>query len=166
MNVIKFQNTIFIEESHSFKLATRPFENHQMQLGSFWGYKFETLSTLPDWWADCTRDQIESREKEVVSNEAQWCSVVRTGFNKTRIIIGGEVDALWNGEPRSSDNPPTYVELKTSKEIITDKDAAIFEEKLLRFWLDSTLCFFRPQHLTPNFHIGLNLSSLVLVKSL
>lgn len=95
MNVIKFQNTIFIEESHSFRMATRTREtaNYQMQLGSFWGYKFETLSTLPDWWANCTRDQIESREDEVVSNVAQWCSIVRTGFDKTRIVIGGEVDA-------------------------------------------------------------------------
>ena len=95
MNVIKFQDTIFIEESHSFKMAARAreTESYRMQLGTFWGYKFEALSTLPDWPANCTQDQIDSREDEVVSNEAKWCSLVRTGFDTTRVVIAGEVDA-------------------------------------------------------------------------
>jgi len=29
----------------------------------------------------------------VVSNHAQYCSVVKTGIGKVRMIIGGEVDA-------------------------------------------------------------------------
>ncbi|KAF8463121.1 RAI1 like PD-XK nuclease-domain-containing protein [Kalaharituber pfeilii] len=139
MNAVKFQDTIYIEESHSFKMATRGHENYQQRIGSFWGYKFETLSTLPEWWADCTRDQIESRDKEIVNNEAQFCCIVRTGFDKTRIILGGEVDALWKGEPRSPDNPPLYVELKTSKEIRSEGDEVAFERKLLKFWAQSFL---------------------------
>ncbi|KAF8420494.1 RAI1 like PD-XK nuclease-domain-containing protein [Tirmania nivea] len=141
MHAIKFHNTIYIEESHAFKLLSRVYEaqNHQMQLGSFWGYKFETLSTLPAWWAQCTRSEIESRENDIVNNEAQWCSIVKTGFDNTRIVLGGEVDALWQGEPRSVDNPPVYVELKTSKEIRSDNDALVFEQKLLRFWAQSFL---------------------------
>ena len=136
MNAIKFQNTIYIEQSHAFKLLsqTNEVQNHQMQVGGFWGYKFETLSTLPVWWAECTRLEIESREDDVVSNEAQWCSIVKTGFDSTRIVLGGEVDALWQGKPRSVDNPPVYVELKTSKEIRSDIDALVFERKMLRFW--------------------------------
>ena len=95
MNVIKFQNTIFIEENHPFKMATRARQNanHYMRLGCFWGYKFETISTLPDCVVYCTQDQIELREDEVVSNAAQWRSVVRSEFGKTKIVIGGEVDA-------------------------------------------------------------------------
>lgn len=60
---------------------------------SFWGYKFETLSTLPTNWDDCPRELIENRDNEVVSNEAQFCSIVKTGFGDVRIVIGGEVDA-------------------------------------------------------------------------
>ena len=30
---------------------------------------------------------------EVVNNKAQYCSVVRTGFGKVKLVIGGEVDA-------------------------------------------------------------------------
>ena len=40
-----------------------------------------------------TRDEIEAREREVVSNKAQYCSVVRTGIGGAKIILGGEVDA-------------------------------------------------------------------------
>ena len=29
----------------------------------------------------------------VVNNNAQYCSVVKTGIGKSRLIIGGEVDA-------------------------------------------------------------------------
>lgn len=57
------------------------------------GYKFETLSLLPNTWDATSRDYIESRERLVVDNYAQYCSVVRTGFGDTKLCIGGEVDA-------------------------------------------------------------------------
>lgn len=57
------------------------------------GYKFETLSCLPRPWGEMSRDFIENRDKEVVSNKAQYCSVVRTGIGKTTLCLGGEVDA-------------------------------------------------------------------------
>ena len=57
------------------------------------GYKFETLSLLPDPWHPTSREYIEGREDLVVSNYAQYCSVVRTGIGTTKMVIGGEVDA-------------------------------------------------------------------------
>lgn len=33
------------------------------------------------------------REDHVVSNYAQYCSVVKTGIGNARLVIGGEVDA-------------------------------------------------------------------------
>ena len=48
---------------------------------------------LPDQWHRTSRDFIESRETLVVDNHAQYCSVVKTGIGKTRLILGGEVDA-------------------------------------------------------------------------
>lgn len=59
----------------------------------FWGYKFETLATLPAPWGETSREYIEGREQEVVNNKAQYCSVVRTGLGKTVLCLGGEVDA-------------------------------------------------------------------------
>lgn len=57
------------------------------------GYKFETLSTLPKPWAETPRDFIENREREIVNNKEQYCSVVRTGVGATTLCLGGEVDA-------------------------------------------------------------------------
>ena len=57
------------------------------------GYKFETLSLIPDQWDPTSRDFIEGRENMVVNNSAQYCSVVKTGIGNIRLILGGEVDA-------------------------------------------------------------------------
>lgn len=57
------------------------------------GYKFETLSLLNQSWDATPRDEIEGREDLVVNNNAQYCSIVRTGIGSTRLVIGGEVDA-------------------------------------------------------------------------
>jgi RAT1-interacting protein len=66
------------------------------------GYKFETLSTLPSPWGECSRDFIENRENEVVNNKEQYCSVVRTGLGKTTMCLGGEVDASKSSCPELS----------------------------------------------------------------
>lgn len=57
------------------------------------GYKFETLCLLPNTWDETPREYIENRESEIVSNHAQYCSVVRTGIGNSVLVIGGEVDA-------------------------------------------------------------------------
>lgn len=58
----------------------------------YWGYKFETLSTLPAPWGEVSREYIEGRDDEIVNNKEQYCSVVRTGIGKNVICLGGEVD--------------------------------------------------------------------------
>lgn len=57
------------------------------------GYKFETLSLIPDHWDPTSRDFIEGRETMIVNNNAQYCSVAKTGIGQTKLLIGGEVDA-------------------------------------------------------------------------
>ncbi|RPA86134.1 RAI1-domain-containing protein [Ascobolus immersus RN42] len=137
MNATKFQGVIYMEDDHDFKMAQRanerpwtgPIGQEEM---SFWGYKFEALATIPRIWADCTREEIEGRCDDVVNQEPQYCSVVQTGFGKTKLLIGGEVDAVW-------DVKPNYVELKTTKRCRTDRDFQNYEKKLLKFWAQSFL---------------------------
>jgi RAT1-interacting protein len=100
MNATLFQDTIFIEEDHASKVAEKQTQQRQpnrggnsQELMQFWGYKFETLSLIANTWDATSRDYIEGREKEVVSNYAQYCSVVQTGIGGIGMIIGGEVDA-------------------------------------------------------------------------
>ncbi|KAI4258814.1 MAG: hypothetical protein LQ352_001025 [Teloschistes flavicans] len=150
MNVTKFQGTIFIEENHAYKLESRKSQHQRasqpgapsQDLMSYWGYKFETLSLLPAPWAETSRDYIEGRETLTVNNHTQYCSVVKTGIGKSRLVLGGEVDALWDAKPPScstSTDPINWVELKTAATPHSERDILKYERKLLRFWIQSFL---------------------------
>lgn len=64
---------------------------------------------------------------------------MKTGIGRTKMVIGGEVDALWDSKPDNKDEPISWVELKTSEEIQNDRDMMKFERKLLKFWIQSFL---------------------------
>lgn len=46
---------------------------------------------------------------------------------------------MWDCKPDDPSQPTNWVELKTSKEIITDQDRENYEHKLLKFWIQSFL---------------------------
>ncbi|KAL8694532.1 MAG: hypothetical protein Q9218_000863 [Villophora microphyllina] len=140
----------FIEENNAYKLESRRSQHQQpsqpgapsQDLMSYWGYKFETLSLLPAPWAETSREYIETREDLTVNNHAQYCSIVKTGIGKSRLILGGEVDALWDAKPSSSSastDPINWVELKTAATPHSDRDILKYERKLLKFWIQSFL---------------------------
>ncbi|KAK0720843.1 rai-1 [Lasiosphaeris hirsuta] len=146
MNATFYRNSIFIEENHKCKEASRREQDNQtwkspipQEVMQFWGYKFETLSTLPATWGETSRDYIEKRDNEIVNNKEQYCSVVRTGLGKSIICLGGEVDAIWDSKPKVQGAPVNWVELKTSAEIRSDRDMDNFERKLMKFWIQSFL---------------------------
>ncbi|OAL67925.1 hypothetical protein A7C99_1057 [Trichophyton rubrum] len=138
---------IFIEESHSYHLEqlkeqsnrrVRP-GTHSSDMMSYWGYKFETVSILSEPWDAVSRETIEARESDVVNNNPQYCSLVRTGIGNIRMLLAGEVDAVWDCKPDKKDDPINWVELKTSATIRHANDAIYFERKLLKFWVQSFL---------------------------
>ncbi|EXJ93135.1 hypothetical protein A1O3_01692 [Capronia epimyces CBS 606.96] len=147
MNATLFQGTIFIEENHSKKVASREHQFSEVarpgamsqDLMSFWGYKFETVSLLPEPWSATPREYIDSREDQIVSNYAQYCSIVRTGFGKVKMIIGGEVDAVMDFKPEDKSQPVNWVELKTTAAVTNEREQIKFERKLLKFWAQSFL---------------------------
>ncbi|KAL4926511.1 DXO/RAI1 family decapping nuclease [Aspergillus undulatus] len=147
MNATCFQGTIFIEENNAFKNEQKQIQKNQrmppgmasQDLMAYWGYKFETISVLDKTWDEATRDEIEGREDLVVNNNAQYCSIARTGIGRTKLVLGGEVDAIWDSKPDRKEDPINWVELKTSAEIRNDRDMVKFERKLLKFWAQSFL---------------------------
>ncbi|KAI4290184.1 MAG: hypothetical protein L6R35_000539 [Caloplaca aegaea] len=137
-------------------ISSAPHLTHRSSASSsavFSGYKFETLSLLPAPWAETSRDYIESREDLIVNNHAQYCSVVKTGIGKSRLILGGEVDALWDAKPSRSSScpinwvndsseptPPGTVKLTSGAATpLSDRDIRKYERKLLKFWIQSFL---------------------------
>ncbi|RFU81731.1 hypothetical protein TARUN_469 [Trichoderma arundinaceum] len=136
----------FIEENHAYKMQSRQNEDRgkprrgpPLEVMQYWGYKFETLSTLPSPWAETSRDFIENRENQVVNNKEQYCSIVRTGIGKTILCLGGEVDAIWDCKPQEKGSPINWVELKTSAEIRHGGDIENFHRKLMKYWIQSFL---------------------------
>ncbi|CCJ29814.1 unnamed protein product [Pneumocystis jirovecii] len=119
----------FIEDCHTSPLPPTTRE----ALMCFWGHKFEgrcseilfllfilltcykALSTLPDTWDKCSREQIERRYDTTVNNNVQYCAVVRTKLDGITLLIAGEVDCIWDVKPSPPENPTSlYVELKTA----------------------------------------------------
>ncbi|KAK5061590.1 decapping endonuclease targeting mRNA [Exophiala bonariae] len=147
MNATLFQGTVFVEENHKKKLSSRDDQYSAVahpgamsqDLMSYWGYKFETLALLNEPWCSTSREYIDSREDQVVSNYAQYCSIVRTGFGKVKMIIGGEVDAVSDHKPEDKSQPINWVELKTSAIVRNERDQIKLERKLLKFWAQSFL---------------------------
>jgi RAT1-interacting protein len=118
------------------------------------------LSTLPAPWSEVSRDFIENRHAERVSNKAQYCSVVRTGIGQTIMVLGGEVDAgrstsgfllikwsfqadrlavVWDSKPMVKGERTNWVELKTSAQINDERGMANFDKKLMKYWIQSFL---------------------------
>ncbi|KAK3326570.1 RAI1 like PD-XK nuclease-domain-containing protein [Apodospora peruviana] len=144
MNATLYRGTIFIEENHGFKRGQEELKQFYknpipMEVMSFWGYKFETLSTLPAPWGETSREYIESRDTQVVNNKEQYCSVVRTGLGKSILCLGGEVDAIWDSKPDPPGATTNWVELKTTAELIKETDMDNFENKVMKWWIQSFL---------------------------
>lgn len=147
MNATYYQGTIYIEENYEYRKNSQARQMQQptqrgrpsQQMMTYWGYKFETLSVLPRPWDECSREMIEGREKDLVTNAAQYCSVATLGLGNTSLLVGGEVDALWEPKPVDPEGKIPWVELKTSLDPRLQRNNAAFEKKLLKFWLQSFL---------------------------
>ncbi|KAI5963294.1 RAI1 [Candida pseudojiufengensis] len=99
------------------------------------GYKFETISTIPDIWSNISRKYIETRHKLPVNNYEQFLSVIKTGIGNVKLILAGEIDCCWDYIPDNTSNSLShYVELKTTKIIENDYQVLNFEKKLFKTW--------------------------------
>lgn len=129
---IGYDGHVFIKQDDAMSLADPP-DDYQHRC-EYSGYKFETISTLPEPWARCLRQMIERRHKKTVSNYDQYISVVRSGIGKTRTLVAGEVDCIWDYLPNDSSPLDHYVELKTSRAVEHPGQAVTFEKKLYKTW--------------------------------
>ncbi|KAJ9063666.1 decapping endonuclease targeting mRNA [Entomophthora muscae] len=108
----------------------------------YWGYKFESLSTLSK---PCPSDKqeleelIQERLRSPVNNHNEHCSVFKSSLDNFRLLMGAEVDCI-EGNPNGHAGFPDYVELKTSRIMKDSHQRNMFEKhKLLKFWTQSFL---------------------------
>lgn len=110
---------------------------------SYWGYRFETLSTLSKAPHQVTKGDVELQKRltESANTNIQYCIVVKTRLGKNSILMGAEVDCCRDVKPTDSlAQPSNYIELKTSRIIQTERNQYSFDRyKLLKFWAQSFL---------------------------
>ncbi|CAN3354439.1 decapping nuclease Rai1p [Diutina catenulata] len=146
-DIVAFDGQLFMKSDAETELQRRRQQDDELESSGkkdyvdacrYSGYKFETVATLPRPWADCSRTEIENRPKSQVSNYEQFISVVRTGIGSAKMLLAGEVDAVYDYVPAR--NPVThYVELKTATAIENPRQMANFEKKLFTTWAQSFL---------------------------
>ncbi|KAJ2959772.1 hypothetical protein NQZ79_g4790 [Umbelopsis isabellina] len=144
LGVTRYNDTIYIEEHETeFKRAQNQNQDARGRLMGFWGYRFESLSTVsnfPSKTEPVDKEELESRKSSVVNTNEQYCTVVKTRLGNTSIVMGAEVDCTSVPKNPSTNSLPNYIELKTSKLIQSDRDKFIFERhKLIKFWAQSFL---------------------------
>lgn len=115
-----FKNGILYMEHDKESRLKRPFDPKLTYLG----HRFETV---------CLRN-CKTREKDLItSNQLEWCHIYSASLNGMKLIFGAEVDGL-------DEQESGLVELKTTKEILTNRDDMYFmNKKLLRSWAQSFL---------------------------
>lgn len=134
LNLVYFDGHIFMQQDKASKKLndTKPTVEHQKLMYS--GYKFESIATVPKPLNEVSRATIEKRNKKLVNNVEQYASVVKTGIGKTKIVLAGEVDCVWDYKPQDRNPLPHYIELKTSKQITEPGQSITFEKKLYKTW--------------------------------
>ena len=131
LRVAVFDGQIFIKEVNSK-------EKEIIDLNSYTGYKFETLTTLDKPVQLVSRDELTERPRKTVENGDEFVTVVRTGIGSCKMILGGEVDCVSDFLDEDDDPLSHYMELKCTQAIYNFRDTKIFQRKLFKTWLQ---CF-------------------------
>jgi RAT1-interacting protein len=64
----------------------------RQKLMSYWGYKFETLSTISTPPKQVNEQELEERLVASANTNEQYCVVVKTKLGNHSLIMGAEVD--------------------------------------------------------------------------
>lgn len=137
LRIIVFDGQIFIKEFN--QPHTSSGTPQSVEFRSYYsGYKFESLVTIPKPLPNVSRTSLEKRPKKIVNNGDQFISVVRTGVGRSKLVLGAEIDCIFDFKEDSIDNLKHYAELKCTKGVTTFAEAQRFERKIFRTWLQ---CF-------------------------
>jgi RAT1-interacting protein len=127
------QGTIYIEEHDEEKKKTQKKQDKKSQLFTYYGYKFESVSTH-----DSLHEDVDLDDKTVDTN-IQYCSVFKTALGSHSLVLGAEVDCVMNSKDPAT-RTSNYVELKTNRIITHSNQRINFERhKLLKIWCQSFL---------------------------
>ena len=109
-------------------------ETERQKRMSSWGYKFEQYCTVsrPGTRPDTAKPVLEAEE---------FCCLLRTRLAGTSLVYGAEMDAYRADKEEEGElRPELFTELKTSREVETQRQDRNFRRfKLLKWWAQSFL---------------------------
>ncbi len=117
----------YIEEER----LERPMSQRELE-GTYWGHKFEGLCMVDHRLKPEEVQPLYFRRDIPIDTNAEFGIVLKTRLGSHRFVIGAEVDGV-------SEDGSEYIELKTSKQITNSYDGRTFNEKLMKYWLQSFL---------------------------
>ncbi|KAI8050035.1 RAI1 like PD-XK nuclease-domain-containing protein [Thamnidium elegans] len=140
----RYDGSIYLEEQVTEQKKNQENQaSDKQKLMSYWGYRFETLSTLTKAPREVEKSDTELKQRltESANTNIQYCIVVKTKLGNNSILMGAEVDCCRDVKPNDPlIQPSNYIELKTSRVIESDRNQYSFERyKLLKFWAQSFL---------------------------
>ncbi|KAI8342809.1 RAI1 like PD-XK nuclease-domain-containing protein [Chlamydoabsidia padenii] len=141
LRVSKYKDTIFMEEQATAKKKQNESQaTVRQQLMCYWGYNFETLSTISTPPSETIQEQeLVDRIQGGADTNVQYCVVVKTALGRNSVIMGAEVDCSRDKKCKK-DPLQHYIELKTSRLVENDRVRRSYERfKLLKFWAQSFL---------------------------
>ncbi|SCU95569.1 LADA_0G16292g1_1 [Lachancea dasiensis] len=137
LRVVSFNGQLFVKEVEQPKVPSSSKESMEYR-AYYSGYKFESLATVSKPLPHVSRSSLEKRPRKICSNGDQYITVVRSGVGSCKLVLGAEVDCVFDFSEDSSDNLKHYAELKCTKNVSSFADARRFERKLFKTWLQ---CF-------------------------
>ncbi|KAJ3091022.1 decapping endonuclease targeting mRNA [Quaeritorhiza haematococci] len=102
LGATRYKGTIYIEEHETDERKQRKYgETDRDKLMTYWGYKFESLSTVskpPSSITGPDDPELLERRRQPVNTNIQYCSVFNTKLGQNSILMGAEVDCLTGGD--------------------------------------------------------------------
>ncbi|XP_067143943.1 decapping and exoribonuclease protein-like isoform X2 [Centruroides vittatus] len=127
----KFKGTIYLCAFPTQQyLQRKENETERDRIMTAWGHKFETYMVT-------NRENGSPDAKSPVNTNKEYCVIVRSRLKNHSLVYGAEVDCV---EQCSYEGSKPYVELKTSRNITSDRQHRNFcRFKLLKWWVQSFL---------------------------
>eukprot|EP00092_Neocalanus_flemingeri_P014743 GFUD01015909.1.p1 GENE.GFUD01015909.1~~GFUD01015909.1.p1 ORF type:complete len:398 (-),score=141.41 GFUD01015909.1:145-1248(-) len=137
VQVVRWRGTLYLLQVETEqKKRSRMEETERQRTMSSWGYKFEQYMASP------IPGQEPDTEAPVDENE-EFCCLFRTRVGGVSMVYGAEMDAYQTStklEERDMPRPDKFVEMKTSREMDTERQERNFRRyKLLKWWAQSFL---------------------------
>lgn len=118
-NAVYLNGVVFIEHDHIAKSKRQSDPKF-----TYYGFRFETICM----------ESVRTKTKEIITNNTvEWTHIFSTSLDDLSLVYGAEIDGVdeFNRE---------LIELKTSKEILTDRDRFTFmRHKIMKTWAQSYL---------------------------